>query len=305
MARYIGAVPFLKITSYSTTGSPTVSVSGNTTQLKYTASGSFSPNTASLQGIATLRDYHAIDDSTNITYFSPVVLQAKLVGGGGAGGSGSSSQIGGGGGGGAFLSTEMALQLKAKLVITVGAGGITGTTPTCGGATFISPLFATSSIFYAVAVGGGAGRGDVGANGGGGLNSTITNRSAGGAALVGVLPSITTGFAGGSGASSANSAGGGGGMASNGGAGSTTTGGVGGTGMVTTDFLSNSITVGAGGGGGGTLTGGAGGSSVGGAGGTSSAAAGAATANTGSGGGGAGINQAGTNGAAGVAYLAF
>jgi hypothetical protein len=213
-----------------------------------------------------------------------------VVAGGGGAGTGNSGAGGGGGGAGGLRSTvtatggggslESALSLNASTayVVTIGAGGIGGSSPTNG----------SNSVFSTItSIGGGYGGGvgnSGGSGGGGGGNDALAGGSgttnqgyAGGASYNGT----GTGAGGGGGAGAIGTAGGTGGSSLNGGA-----GGVG----VAISIIGSSVTY-AGGGGGSSAnsggSGGAGGSGGGGAGATVNANGTSGTTNTGGGGGGA------------------
>ena len=307
MPRYIGATPAYKVVSYSTTGSPTVTTSGSKIELAYlgfAGIGTFIPLIAVILGMSFLREVlcsSGTNASTKAYGVVPGTISALLIGAGGGGASGSSTQVGGGGGAGDNILSDFNVVLGATYTITPGVGGIKSTTPQAGG--YSSIKFPDGSYIYAM--GGGRGIAGDGANGGGGCNTTITNRSTGGIGIglnyAGLVPAN-----GGSGAATTN-AGGGGGAGGTGSNGSSTTGGAGGGGVSITGYIGSALNVCAGGGGGGTVTGGAGGTvsstTIGGVGAASSATAGSPTAYTGSGGGGAGLNGTGSAGADGAIYL--
>ena len=304
MPRYIGATPAYKVVSYSTTGSPTVTTSGSKIELAYlgyAGSGTFIPLIAVILGMSFLREVLCSSASTKTYGVVPGTISALLIGAGGGGASGSSTQVGGGGGAGDNILSDFNVVLGGTYTITPGSGGATGTTPKAGG--YSSMEFPDGSYIYAV--GGGRGIAGDGANGGGGCNTSITNRSTGGIGI-GLNYAGGTPFNGGNGVLTTN-AGGGGGAATSGSNGSSTTGGAGAQGLSVSGYIGSALKICAGGGGGGTVTGGAGGTvsstTIGGVGAASSATAGSPTAYTGSGGGGAGLNGTGSAGADGAIYL--
>lgn len=258
---------------YSTTGSPTVTIDGLYTVLKYTGNGNFIINSGSGS------------------------IQSLLVGGGGGG------CTGGGGGGDVQPFTEtISAGTFAIVVGTAGAasGYNNGLNGTNGGSSTFNGHTATG--------GGGGGQvfanGSNGASGGGGGQDNATLRTGGTATGTNVN-------AGGNNLASGNFPGGGGGGAGavggvppNG-----TTGGAGGNGF-TSNITGSNVVYGGGGGGGvnnsGGTTGGAGGTGGGGHGsdglGVGSTVG---TANTGGGGGGGANNSTGKSGGTGVVILRF
>ena len=236
-----------------------------------------------------------------------ISVQYLVIAGGGAGGSTGSGNFGGGGGAGGYRcsvalensggggSAESPLELTpgASYTVTVGAGGVKGTsTWTNGGDSVFSTITST---------GGGRGGGltsvpswlgpSTGGSGGGGAEGATT-----GAAGTG-----NQGFAGGN-TSTFDSGAGGGGASAVGANGTSGWGGNGGAG-VSSSITGTAVTRAGGGGGAGSSLQGAGGSGGGGAGGGSSSVGGNGTVNTGSGGG-SGLPTGG-DGGSGIVILRY
>jgi hypothetical protein len=236
-----------------------------------------------------------------------ISVQYLVIAGGGAGGPTGSGNFSGGGGAGGYRSSvalensggggsaESPLELTpgASYTVTVGAGGVKGTsTWTNGGDSVFSTITST---------GGGKG---------GGLNSTpawvapSTGGSGGGGAegsTNGAAGTGNQGFAGGN-TSTFDSGAGGGGAGAVGVNGTSGAGGAGGAG-VSSSITGTAVTRAGGGGGAGSSSQGAGGSGGGGAGGGSSSVGGNGTVNTGSGGG-SGLPTGG-DGGSGVVILRY
>lgn len=213
-----------------------------------------------------------------------------VIGGGGAGG-----RVGGGGGAGGYLDVTNAYLPSGSLTITVGAGGVSGTSAD----NRVSSNGNSSRVGSFYGVGGGCGGSlTSGQNGGsgGGAAAFVSTAGSGGSGDSG------QGNNGGANSNAGNYGGGGGGGASGVGAnGTTTAGGNGGNG--TASSITGSSVTRAGGGGGGSYggTAGTGGTGGGGAGTNSSATGTAGSANTGGGGGGGGAtNPGGTAGLGGA-----
>ena len=180
-----------------------------------------------------------------------ITVYYLIVGGGGAGG----FNIGGGGGGGGLLQGSFTMSTSDLITVTVGSGGISGTTVAAieangkGGNSSI--IFSTNTANNQIAIGGGYGGspvtpGDGGSSGGVGFGPLTNNSN----------PITGQGNKGGS-SSSVASAGGGGGSSAVGSDGSTA-GGAGGAGIVSTIPLGISTLYstrqwGGGGGGGGRI----------------------------------------------------
>jgi len=243
---------------------------------------------------------------------SAVTADFLVVAGGGGSGGISGGQTSGGGGAGGFRtsagtsggggSAEGKLSLNPLLsyTVTVGAGGI-------GGSTDISGTQGNDSVFSTItSTGGGYGGKNTaqGGTGGSGGGSGYIYTSAGGSGTA------NQGYAGGAGKNSGgDETGGGGGGAGATGANGSSAGGNGGNG-VASSITGSSVTYAGGGGGGAyqTRTAGTGGSGGGGAGANNSNNPTAGTANLGGGGGGVGGGGAsvvGANGGSGVVIISY
>ena len=259
----------------------TITTDGDYTVHKFTASGTFTTDTAQ-----------------DVEYL--------VVGGGGAGGGtgGGSNHAGGGGGAGGYRAGTGFPVTATSYSITVGAGGAAATDAN-GGA-------GGNSVFSTItAAGGGGGGGPALAGTAGGSGGGGSYDGAGGA---GNTPSTSPaqGFAGGTSGAGGATAGGGGSSAAGGGAVSTSgPSGAGGAGTAN-DIIETGTNVTYAGGGGGGKSGdyggsnGAGGTGGGGAGGSGNANGTAGTANTGGGGGGAsnpGPNNLGGIGGSGIVVI--
>lgn len=250
--------------------------------------------------------YTSFTSTGTLTNTKPGLFDVLVFSGGGGGNSGVAARGGGGGGsGGVFQAT---MYIDANLTVTIGAGGVGGTTtPTL--ASFGSSSAIGSTARSASVAGGGFGGGldptnftgnnqyaSAGGSGGGGGGQ-------GGVNAAGL--SMASGISGNNGGIgvSQTAGGGGGGATAVGSAASGTTGGAGGAGYDVSAFIGGSALFKAGGGGGGgTGTGGAGGSSVGGTGGSNGAGTSAAANTAGGGGGGANAANAGAGGS-GIVYI--
>jgi hypothetical protein len=237
-----------KATVTSTTGSPTVNNNARAGKTIYTFNGSGS-----------------------ITFGTAGNIEALLVGGGGGG-----ARYGGGGGAGGVLYDAEALVPAETITLTVGAGGICGTSNQDHGR-----VGGPSALGNYVALGGGTGTG--------GSYNTIQEAGGGGSGGGAVSGTGGTGFVN-QGKNGGNAYGGGGGAGNNGNNGNANAPGTGGNG-VAYSITGTSITYGGGGGGQGN-NGGAGGSGGGAAGGTANGTDGLG----GGGGGSTGSNSRGGNG---------
>jgi hypothetical protein len=263
--------------------------------------------------------YHQFLYSGTFTPLKNLTCDYLVVAGGGGGGS-----LGGGGGGGGLRSSisptggggsaESALSVTggSSITVTVGAGGVFGTSFNAGSSGVNSVLSTITST------GGGGG----GANGSPNTSTGAKSGGSGGGAgnaSAGASGEANQGFGGGSAPGLANASGSGGGGAgaagTNSAGGTNVAGGAGGTG-VSNSITGSSVAYAGGGGGGGRNDGGgntAGGSATqgGGAGGSSSDSpvSIAGTANTGGGGGGGGYNggsgRSGANGGSGIVIVRY
>jgi hypothetical protein len=258
----------------TTTGSPSLTITGGYNIYTWTSSGSFI-----------------------FTFVTPTVDYLVVAGGGGGGYDGG----GGGGAGGLRTATGFSVTAGTPITVTVGSGGA-GSSASGGGSNGGQGTSGLNSVFGSItANGGGGGGGDnaatptlrnglAGGSGGGG--------GGGGTAGLGNTPATTPsqGNNGGinEGVGSYGRGGGGGGAGAVGGNGSSGSG-AGGAG-VSSSISGSAVTYGGGGGGGGDTrgnTGGAGGAGGGGGGGGSNISpAVAGTVNTGGGGGGGCYNNA-------------
>ena len=296
-----GVVIVRQLSTYpdsTTTGNPTVTITGSYKIYTYTASGSIKFNSSAKTG--------------NVDY---------LVVAGGGGGGGTNDISGGGGAGGLRQGTGLTLTVGTTYTVTIGGGGIGGggIGGNYGAGAGIDSSLEGSDITTITATGGGAGGcaydnsglSSGGSGGGGALSRTGPLNGIKGNAG-GFTP--PEGNAGGNGAhipGTGGSGGGGGGSGGAGGNGSVNpfTGGAGGVG---TEWPSGSGVYYAGGGGGASVGPGAGG--IGGTGGSGIGGSGAsgpvsafpagtnAIANTGSGGGGARNNNGGS-GSSGIVII--
>jgi len=207
--------------------------------------------------------------SGTLMSFANSTIDAFLVGGGGGGGSGAG---GGGGGGYTYTKTDIALATSTNYTITIGNGGLKGTSDGNG-----SNGVTTSAFTYTAA----------GGYGGNGWNGSPRDKGGNGGSGAG-------------GGSNGAVGGNGGNDGANGSAGTTGTYGTG-QGTTTREFGEPTGTLYGSGGGGGNLGTGSNGAGTGG----NYGAATNATANTGGGGGGSGSNSAynGGNGGSGIVII--
>ena len=124
--------------------------------------------------------------SGTIVFLEPKVIDVFCVGGGGAGGSsifGNFTRALGGGGGG-YCTTARKQRVTGSYEVTIGAGGISGSTPSNGGATSFGNIVTAAGGFSGAYVTGGVAKVYPGANGGsgggGGRASTQTVDGTGG-----------------------------------------------------------------------------------------------------------------------------
>jgi hypothetical protein len=153
----------------------------------------FNISTGSLAGpnifISSNLRINAPAPSTRTLPFTSVEVLVVAGGGGASGGIG-----GGGGGGGVVYLSSAPITLGANNVIMVGAGGAAASYPN------ISPNGANSSIFGAIAIGGGGsgchdtGDGVAGGNGGGAASNN-SRLNTGGAAIPNIIGAGNTGIA--------------------------------------------------------------------------------------------------------------
>ena len=233
--------------------------------------------------------YHTFTGSSTFATFSPLNIEALVVGGGGGGGRGEVqtgfNAGGGGGGAGGFLTQATSLAPGGYAVI-VGSGG-------AGGAASTNGTSGSGSAFLSLTAFGGGGGGENSTAGGSGGSGGGGGGINGGAGGLGVSGQGNNGGNGGTSNSASAAGGGGAGAAAANVSGGPTAGGAG------LPWLNGSFYAG-GGGGAGYMTSAAGGVGGGGAGGLNTATAPSGTTNTGGGGGGAGIDASAFSGAAGA-----
>jgi fibronectin-binding autotransporter adhesin len=117
---------------------------------------------------------YTITQSTTITVVNGLSMQILAVGGGGGGGYQSGGNLGGGGGGGGKVFQGTYVSSSAgNIAVTIGNGGLSGTTYTHGGATTLSGVITTITAPGGTTVllsttGGASGNAKAGAGGGNG-----------------------------------------------------------------------------------------------------------------------------------------